>query len=138
MHLKRLPISVLVAWLLFTASICAQDNPMDDPDLQQLLKQAQEMQKSSGSQDARKKLAEMEAMANQLAAQQEQEEKEEKQKDYYVRERSFGSYQRSFQVPNDVDINKIEANFKNGVLTLNLPKSVEAQKTAKKIEVKAS
>ena len=53
---------------------------MDDPDLQQLLKQAQEMQKSSGSQDARKKLAEMEAMANQVAAQQEQEEKDEKQK----------------------------------------------------------
>lgn len=53
---------------------------MNDPDLQQLLKQAQEMQKSSGSPDARKKLAEMEATANQLAAQQEQEEKEEKEK----------------------------------------------------------
>ena len=53
---------------------------MDNPDLQQLLKQAQEMQKSSGSPDARKKLAEMEAMANQVAAQQEQEEKDEKQK----------------------------------------------------------
>ena len=71
---------MLVVWLLFTASICAQDNPMDDPDLQQLLKQAQEMQKSSGSPDARKKLAEMEATANQIAAQQEQEEKEEKGK----------------------------------------------------------
>ena len=53
---------------------------MDDPDLQQLLKQAQEMQKSSGSPDARKKLAEMEAMAKQEAAQQEQEEKDEKEK----------------------------------------------------------
>ena len=53
---------------------------MDDPDLQQLLKQAQEMQKSSGSPDARKKLAELEAMAKQEAAQQEQEEKDEKQK----------------------------------------------------------
>lgn len=80
MDLKQLPISVLVVWLLFAASICAQDNPMNDPDLQQLLKQAQEMQKSSGSPDARKKLAEMEATANQLAAQQEQEEKEEKEK----------------------------------------------------------
>lgn len=80
MDLKQLPISVLVVWLLFAASICAQDNPMNDPDLQQLLKQAQEMKKSSGSPDARKKLAEMEATANQLAAQQEQEEKEEKEK----------------------------------------------------------
>ena len=53
---------------------------MDDPDLQQLLKQAQEMQKSSGSPDARKTLAEMEAMAKQEAAQQEQEEKNEKEK----------------------------------------------------------
>ena len=53
---------------------------MNDPDLQQLLKQAQEMQKSSGSPDARKKLAEMEAMAKQEAAQQEQEEKDEKEK----------------------------------------------------------
>jgi len=66
-----------------------------------------------------------------------QEEKEEKQKDYYMRERSFGSFQRSFQVPDGVDTNKIEATFKNGVLTLNLPKSAEAQKAAKKIEVKA-
>jgi HSP20 family protein len=66
-----------------------------------------------------------------------QEDKEEKQKDYYLRERSFGSFQRSFQVPDGVDTNKIEANFKNGVLTLNLPKSPEAQKAAKKIEVKA-
>ena len=53
---------------------------MNDPDLQQLLKQAQEMQKSSGSPDARKKLAEMEAMAKEQAAQQEQEEKQEKEK----------------------------------------------------------
>lgn len=53
---------------------------MDDPDLRQLLKQAQEMQKSSGSPDARKKLAEMEAMAKEQVAQQEQEEKQEKEK----------------------------------------------------------
>jgi len=66
-----------------------------------------------------------------------QEEKEEKQKDYYMRERSFGSFQRSFQVPDGVDADKIEANFKKGVLTLSLPKSAEAQTAAKKIDVKA-
>jgi len=79
MNFKYLPTSVLVGWLLFAASIRAEE-PMDDPDLQQLLKQAQEMQKSSGSPDARKKLAEMEALAKQEVAQQEQEEKDEKEK----------------------------------------------------------
>jgi hypothetical protein len=80
MPLKYLPTSVLVVWLLFATSARAQDNPLEDPDLQQLLKQAQEMQKSSGSPDARKKLAEMEAMAKEQVAQQEQEEKDEKEK----------------------------------------------------------
>src|SRR5438874_10557000 len=87
MHLKHLPTSVLVVLLLFAKSARAQDNPLEDPDLQQLLKQAQEMQKnardlqkSPGSPDARKKLAEMEAMAKEQVAQQEQEEKQEKEK----------------------------------------------------------
>jgi hypothetical protein len=80
MNLKYLPTSVVVVWLLFGTSIRAEENPMDDPDLQQLLKQAQEMQKNSGSPDTRKKLAEMEAMAKEQAAQQEQEEKQEKEK----------------------------------------------------------
>ena len=80
MNLRYLPTSVLVVWVLFAASIRAEENPVDDPDLQQLLKQAQEMQKSSGSPDARKKLAELEAMAKEEAAQQEQDEKEEKEK----------------------------------------------------------
>jgi hypothetical protein len=47
MCLKQLPISMLVVWLLFTAFVRAQDNPLDDPDLQQLLKQAQEMQRNA-------------------------------------------------------------------------------------------
>jgi hypothetical protein len=83
MYLKQLPTSTLVVWLLFSASVRAQDNPMNDPDLQQLLKQAQEMQKSAknpGSLDTRKKLADMEAMAKQEATQQEQEEKDEREK----------------------------------------------------------
>ena len=59
---------------------------MNDPDLQQLLKQAQEMQKTArdpqknpGSLDTRKKPADMEAMGKQQVAQQEQEEKREKE-----------------------------------------------------------
>lgn len=66
------------------------------------------------------------------------EEKEEKQKDYYVSERRYGSFQRYFGLPDSVDASKIEASFKNGVLKVTLPKTAEAQKPAKKIEVKAA
>ncbi len=67
-----------------------------------------------------------------------QEEKEEKKKDYYLRERNFGSFERSFAIPDGVEADKIEAGFKKGVLTITLPKKPEAQKPAKKIEVKAA
>jgi HSP20 family protein len=67
-----------------------------------------------------------------------QEEKEEKNKGYYLQERSFGSFQRSFELPESIDSHKIEATFKKGVLTVKLPKKAEAQKPAKKIEVKAA
>ncbi len=67
-----------------------------------------------------------------------QQEREEKKKDYYLQERSFGSYQRSFELPEGVDMDKIEASFKKGVLTVTLPKRPEAQSSAKKIEVKAA
>src|SRR3954452_17404967 len=80
MNLKDLPSCSLLFCLLFAAAIRAEENPMDDPDLQQLLKQAQEMQKNSGSPNGQKKLVEMQTTAKQLAAQQEQEEKDEKGK----------------------------------------------------------
>jgi HSP20 family protein len=67
-----------------------------------------------------------------------QQEKEEKKKDYYLQERSFGSYQRSFELPEGVDTDRIEASFKKGVLTVTLPKKPEAQKSRKKIEVRAA
>jgi HSP20 family protein len=66
------------------------------------------------------------------------EAKEEKDKDYFLSERRFGSFQRSFQIPEGVDADKIEANFAKGVLTVRLPKTAEAQKLAKKIAVKAA
>lgn len=64
------------------------------------------------------------------------EQKEEHEKDYHLSERRYGSFQRSFQLPDGVDTGKIEANFAKGVLTVKLPKSTEARKTEKKIEVK--
>jgi HSP20 family protein len=66
------------------------------------------------------------------------EEKEEKKKDYYLSERRYGSFERRLQIPEGVDADKIEAAFKKGVLTVTLPKKPEAQKPAKKIEVKAA
>jgi len=63
------------------------------------------------------------------------EEKEEKKKDYYLSERRYGSFQRSFQVPENVAADKIDAKFANGVLTVRLPKSPEAQKNEKKIAI---
>jgi HSP20 family protein len=67
---------------------------------------------------------------------QKEEDKVEKKEDFHLRERRFGSFSRSVRVPDAVDVDKIEADFKNGVLKVTLPKKPEAQKPVKKIEVK--
>lgn len=66
------------------------------------------------------------------------EESEEREKEYYLSERRYGSFHRSFQVPEGVDTDRIDATFAKGVLTVTLPKSMEAQKNEKKIGVKAA
>lgn len=66
------------------------------------------------------------------------EEKEEKEKDYYLSERRYGSFQRSFEVPESVDANKIEATFAKGVLIVRLPKTAQAKQAEKKISIKAA
>jgi HSP20 family protein len=63
------------------------------------------------------------------------EEKEVKEENYHRRERSFGSFRRSFTLPAEVDEEKIIASFKDGVMTIDLPKSTSAQKKAKKITI---
>jgi HSP20 family protein len=65
-------------------------------------------------------------------------EREEKKKDYHLQERNYGSFERSFQLPNGVDKNKIEANFDKGILKVSLPKTAEAQKAEKKIAIKTA
>src|SRR5690606_37339543 len=60
------------------------------------------------------------------------EEKEEKDKNYYLSERRYGSFERNFLLPEGVDTDKIEARFAKGVLKVVLPKTVEAQKKVKK------
>jgi HSP20 family protein len=66
------------------------------------------------------------------------EEKEEKGKEYYLSERRYGAFQRSFQLPDGVDADKIEAAFRKGVLTVTLPKTAVAQASKKTISVKAA
>jgi HSP20 family protein len=66
------------------------------------------------------------------------EEKEKKDKDVFRRERAYGSFRRDIELPGDVDAGKIEAAFKNGVLTVDLPKTAEAQARVKQIPVKAA
>ena len=63
--------------------------------------------------------------------------KEEKKEGYYFSERRYGSFQRAFRVPDGVDADKIEASFEKGVLTVRLPKTPEAVKEQKTIEVKS-
>jgi len=63
-----------------------------------------------------------------------EEEKEEKKKGYLMRERRSASYHRSFVLPKDTDRDKIEANFKDGLLTLTIPKTEVAK--PRQIEVK--
>lgn len=66
------------------------------------------------------------------------EEKEEKEKDYYLSERRYGAFTRTFRVPDGVDADKVEARFAKGVLTVKLPKTAQARSQEKKIEVKAA
>jgi len=63
-------------------------------------------------------------------------EREEKGRDYHRIERAFGSFTRSVRLPAAVDPDKVEATFKDGVLTINLPKREEAKTRKVKIEVK--
>jgi HSP20 family protein len=65
------------------------------------------------------------------------DEKEEKDKNYHLSERRYGSFQRAFQLPPGIDQSKIEASFRNGILTVLLPKAPEAQTKTTKIAIKA-
>lgn len=56
---------------------------------------------------------------------------------WYLRERSYGHFHREIPLNVEIDSDKIEAAFRNGVLTVTLPKTPEAQKTVKRIPVKA-
>jgi HSP20 family protein len=65
-------------------------------------------------------------------------EKEQKEKNFYLSERSYGAFQRSFYIPDGVDRDKIGADFSKAVLTITMPKTAKAVEQRKKIEVKAA
>jgi HSP20 family protein len=62
------------------------------------------------------------------------QEKETKNENFHRIERVYGSFSRTFTLPGAVKVDKVEAKFKDGVLTIKLPKVEEAK--AKEIEVK--
>lgn len=62
-------------------------------------------------------------------------EREEKDKNFYLTERSFGSFHRSFPLPDEVNEDKITANFEKGVLRITLPKTAEGKNKARRITV---
>jgi HSP20 family protein len=63
-------------------------------------------------------------------------ERAEKKENYYLAERSCGAFERSLQLPDTVDENKLEARFDKGVLKIVAQKKPEAVKAEKKIEIK--
>ena len=63
-------------------------------------------------------------------------EKEEKNKKYHRVERAYGSFARSFTLPEVAEADKVNAEFKDGVLKVHLPKSEKAK--PKQIEVKVA
>ena len=62
-------------------------------------------------------------------------EKEVKNESYHRVERSYGSFARSFSLPNSISTEKVKAEFKDGLLTLTLPKREEAKPRTVKIDV---
>lgn len=62
-------------------------------------------------------------------------EKEEKKKGYYYSERSYGSVQRSIRVPENTKLEEIKASYKDGVLTVEVPRSEEAREKGRDIEI---
>ena len=61
-------------------------------------------------------------------------EQERKEEGYHLAERRYGSFSRSLQLPYEVEADKVQASFRNGVLAVTMPKPAEQQ--PKRIEVK--
>lgn len=65
-------------------------------------------------------------------------EREVTEKSYYFSEREYGAFQRVFRIPPDANADAIDAEFKNGVLVVRMPKEKVAGGPARKIAVRAT
>ena len=65
-------------------------------------------------------------------------EREEKGRTYFFSEREYGAFQRSFRLPEDAQADDVTADFKDGVLTLKVPKAGPPPDRTKKIEVRTA
>jgi HSP20 family protein len=59
---------------------------------------------------------------------------EKKEKDYYHMESSYGSFRRELTLPTDVNADKVDAAYKNGVLSITLPKAAQAKTIKVKVK----
>lgn len=66
------------------------------------------------------------------------QETETKEENYYRMERSYGSFQRVLTLPDDINQDNIQANFKNGVLTVTMPRQQVVTPKGKPIEITSS
>jgi len=74
----------------------------------------------------------------QQGAQQGQQTREQQQRRSQVllNERTYRQVRRQFQLPDDIDSNRVEAQFRNGLLTLTVPKSQQAREQQRRIDIK--
>lgn len=63
-------------------------------------------------------------------------EKKSDKEDVHLMESAYGAFKRVIDLPDSVDFSKVEATFKNGILTVQLPKKADATKPSKKVDVK--
>ena len=63
-------------------------------------------------------------------------EEKKREKGYFYSERRYGSFQRSIQLPSEVESDKIAASYKDGVLEVTIPKSEKAKPKQIKVDVK--
>ena len=65
-------------------------------------------------------------------------EREEKGRTYFFSEREYGAFQRSFRLPEDAQADDVTADFKDGVLTVKVPKAGPPPDRTKKIKVRTA
>ena len=69
---------------------------------------------------------------------EQEEKKEDDGREFHRVERSYGSFQRSMKLPFNIDSDTVTAEFKNGVLSVTIPKPPEQIEQTKKIEIKTT